>query len=51
MLQPLDETSWAERSKYKFMVQSMYLKEDIPHYDLEQAVSTPSFSPSSSTST
>ena len=41
-LQAMDETSWAECYKYKFIIQSMYLEEDIIDVDeLSQAVSTP----------
>ena len=38
----MDEYSWADRSKYKFMIQSMHIEEDITTYEqLDQAVSTP----------
>ena len=39
MLQPMNETAIAERSKHKFMVQSMCVGDNFVADDLDNAVS------------
>ena len=39
MLQPMDEAAKADRSKHKFMVQSMFITEDVIPDNLDVAVS------------
>ena len=44
MLQPMEEAGKAERSKHKFMVQSMFITGEVSPDNLDAAVSLPSFS-------